>query len=239
MYSKEQSYLPPQEWKHRVTVVIPAKDEELCIREIIEGSLPFAHEIIVVDGHSKDKTGEIASSLGTRVIFDRKRGKGDAIRCAIPEIQTEFVVFIDADGSHDPSDIPRLVMPLVGDTADHVTGSRLIGGSSELHGGFDECFRLMGSSFITALINWRFGVRLSDSQNGFRAIKTSVLRQLDLQEDITTIEQEMIMSTLLKGFRMGEVPTHEYPRKYGISHISLMKVWWRYGLCLIRMLLKK
>ena len=86
------------------------------------------------------------------------------------------------------------------DEADHVSASRLIGGSSELHGGFDECFRLMGSSFITACINWKFKVRLSESQNGFRAIKTDVIKQLDLKENITTIEQEMIMKNSQERF---------------------------------------
>lgn len=61
-----------------------------------------------------------------------------------------------------------------------------------------------GKPFITACINNRFGVLLSESQNGFRAIKTNVLRALDLREDITTIEQEMIIKTLKKGFRMGK-----------------------------------
>jgi len=87
---------------------------------------------------------------------------------------------------------------------------------------------------ITACINWRFHVCLSESQNGFRAIKTDVLRQLELRENITTIEQEMIMQTLKKGFRMAEVPTHEHERKVGTSHIKLRKVWLRYVYSLIR-----
>jgi dolichol-phosphate mannosyltransferase len=120
------------------------------------------------------------------------------------------------------------VEPILKDEADHVTGSRLIGGSSELHGGFDEFFRLMGSSFITACINWRFKVRLSDSQNGFRAIRTDVMKQLGLTSNITTIEQEMIMKTLKKGFRMAEVPAHEEKRVAGYSKIDLKKVWLAY-----------
>ena len=120
--------------------------------------------------------------------------------------------------------------------ADHVSGSRLIGGSSELHGGFDECFRLMGSSLITACVNHRFKVRLSESQNGFRAIRTAVLRDLDLVENITTIEQEMIIKTLKKGYRMGEVPTHEHKRKAGYSKISIMKVAFRYVYSMIKCL---
>jgi dolichol-phosphate mannosyltransferase len=148
----------------------------------------------------------------------------------------DIVVFMDADGSHDPADIPKLVQPIVDNRADHVSGSRLMGGSSELHGGFDECFRLMGSSFITACINWKFGVRLSESQNGFRAIRTDVMKRLDLKENITTIEQEMIMKTLRKGFRMAEVPSHEKERTMGYSKISLRKVWFRYVYSLFKYL---
>ena len=151
-------------------------------------------------------------------------------------VSGDIIVFIDADGSHDPKDIPKLVAPIQRDEADHVSASRLIGGSSELHGGFDECFRLMGSSFITACINWRFKVRLSESQNGFRAIKTDIIKQLDLKENITTIEQEMIMKTLKKGFRMAEVPSHEYEREEGYSKISLGKVWFRYVYTLVKYL---
>ena len=117
---------------------------------------------------------------GARVMADASRGKGRAIRQAIPHIRTPVTVFLDADGSHDPEDIPLLVQPILAGDADHVVASRLRGGSSELHGGFDEFLRLAGSSFITACINWRFKCRLSDSQNGFRAVRTSVLRQLDL-----------------------------------------------------------
>ena len=96
------------------------------------------------------------------VLADGGRGKGEALRRAIPHIRTPIAVFLDADGSHDPEDIPLLVEPILDDAPDHVTASRLRGGSSELHGGFDEFFRLAGSSFITACINWRFGCRLSD-----------------------------------------------------------------------------
>jgi dolichol-phosphate hexosyltransferase len=188
----------------------------------------------VVDGHSSDNTREIAERLGAKVIRDGGKGKGEAIRCAIPSITAEIAVFMDADGSHDPSDIPRLVAPILAGEADHVSGSRLLGGSSELHGGFDECFRLMGSSFITACINWRFKVRLSESQNGFRAIRTEVLRQLDLRENITTIEQEMIIKTLRKGFRMAEVPAHEHSRKAGKSSIRLSRVAFRYVWSVVR-----
>ncbi len=229
---------PPDPFpRERLTTIIPAKNEAQSIAELIERASEYSIQVIVVDGHSTDNTRQIAEQCGARVILDGGKGKGEAMRCAIPHITTDITVFMDADWSHDPDDIPILATPILNGTADHVTGSRLIGGSSELHGGFDEFLRLMGSSFITACINFRFHVRLSDSQNGFRAIKTEVLKDLGLISNITTIEQEMIMRTLRLGYKMDEVPTHEYSRKYGSSHIRLSRVWLWYGCNLIRNLI--
>ena len=205
-----------------VAVVIAAKDEAATIADVIRRCRPFVDEIIVVDGHSRDQTPGIAATEGARVVTDNGRGKGEALRVGVREVSSDVTVFIDADGSHVPEDIPQLIAPIVARVADHVSASRLKGGSSELHGGFDEFFRLTGSSLITACINWRFGVRLSDSQNGFRAIRTDLFHRLDLRSNHTTIEQEMIMQTLKRGGRMDEIPSHEHARRHGVSHI---KVW--------------
>jgi glycosyltransferase involved in cell wall biosynthesis len=217
-----------------VSVVIAAKQEAPSIADIIDRTRRYASEIVVVDGHSTDGTAEVARRHGASVLVDGGRGKGEAIRRAIPTIRTPVTVFIDADGSHDPEDIPLLVEPILANRADHVSASRLRGGSSELHGGFDEFFRLAGSSFITACINWRFNCHLSDSQNGFRAIRTSVLRDLGLSENMTTIEQEMIIKTLRRGLRMAEVPSHEHPRAHGASHIRVWRSAPRYGYSLVK-----
>jgi glycosyltransferase involved in cell wall biosynthesis len=219
-----------------VCAVIAAKQEAPSIPDVIRRTRRYANEVIVVAGYSTDGTPEIAERCGARVLADGGRGKGEAVRRAIPYIHTPITVLLDADGSHDPEDIPLLVEPILTDRADHVSASRLKGGSSELHGGFDEFFRLTGSSFITACINWRFNCQLSESQNGFRAIRTSVLRQLDLREDVTTIEQEMIIKTLRHGFRMAEVPSHEHPRAHGASHIRVWRSAPRYGYSLVKYL---
>jgi dolichol-phosphate mannosyltransferase len=213
-------------------IVIPTKNEEKTIEEIIKGCKQYTEKIILIDGHSTDKTRDIAESLNVKVIMDPGKGKGSGIRASIEHVADEdIVVFIDADGSHDYNDIPKLIKPIQEGKADHVTGSRLLGGSSELHGGFDEFMRLTGSSFITFCINHRYkksNIRLSDSQNGFRAIRGAVLKDLNLEENITTIEQEMIIKTLKKNYKMAEVPTHEHKRRYGDSSIKMRKVFFRY-----------
>jgi glycosyltransferase involved in cell wall biosynthesis len=218
-----------------VTVVIAAKNEAATIAAVVGGCRTYARTVLVmVDRRTTDETVTRASDSGARVLLDEGRGKGHAMRLAVPHVRTAVTVFIDADGSHDHRDIPHLVEPILNGTADHVSASRLRGGSSELHGGFDEFFRLMGSSLITACINRRFGVRLSESQNGFRAIRTDVLQALALRSDSTTIEQEMIIRTLGLGYRMAEVPSHEHQRVAGTSHIRLRRVALAYVLNLVR-----
>jgi dolichol-phosphate mannosyltransferase len=212
----------------KITVVIPTKNEEKTIAEIVNSCKVHGDEIIVVDGHSVDNTRAIAQNEGAKVVLDNKKGKGDGIRVGIQEAEGDVVVFIDADGSHDPDDIPKLVKPILEDKADLVIGSRGKGGSDELHGDVEKLLRMIGSDIILIGINKRWKVHLTDSQNGFRAIRTEVARQLDLKENITTIEQEMTMKCLKKGFIVDEVPTHEYERKHGKSVISLRKVWVRY-----------
>lgn len=208
----------------KVTVVIPAKNEGQTISEVIEGVRSYADEILVVDGHSTDDTRKIALEVGARVELDHGRGKGDGIRTAIEKAKGDVLVFIDADGSHVPSDIPTLLAPILRDEADLVVGSRGRGGSDEAYGTVTDFVRNTGGHIILLAINYRYGVRLTDSQNGFRSIRAEVARRLDLREDLTTIEQEMLMKCLKLGYRVAEVPSHEYKRKHGHSRIVLWKV---------------
>lgn len=221
----------------KVTVVIPAKNESATIQDVIEGIRPHADEILVVDGHSTDDTRKIALELGARVELDHGRGKGDAVRTAIEKAKGEVVVFIDADGSHEPSDIPKLVAPILAGEADLVIGSRGRGGSDEAYGTITDFVRNTGGHVILLAINYRYGVRLTDSQNGFRAIRTDVARALGLKEDLTTIEQEMLMRALKLGYRVSEVASHEYRRRHGDSRIVLWKVSHKYLWSLLKGLL--
>jgi len=208
--------------------VIPTRNEEGNIADIIRSTKPFVDDIYVVDGHSNDRTREIAAAEGAKILLDNGKGKGDGIRTAINKIDADILVFIDADGSHDPQDIPKMVAPIKEGRADMVVGSRGRGGSDELHGDIQKLLRMIGSDIILIAINYRWKCHLTDSQNGFRAVRTKAARDLNLKENITTIEQEMTMKFLKKGYKIDEIPAHEYSRKHGQSSIRLGKVWFRY-----------
>ena len=114
--------------------------------------------------------------------------------------------------------------------ADMVIGSRIKGGSDEFYINFDNLIRQIGNDFLTWMINLRWNQKLSDVQNGFRAVKKSVLEVLDLKAKDFDIEQEMVMKCLKKGFKIGEVNSHEYERKWGESKLKTRKGWvflWR------------
>ena len=213
---------------HRISICIPAKDEAATIEEVIDRSRPHGDEIFVVDGHSKDQTRELAEAMGVPVYLDAGLGKGCAVREAVARATGDILVTIDADLSFDPGDIPRLVAPVANGDAEYGSVSRMRGGSDELHGDLDKFIRMVGQDIITLGVNYRFDVRLTDSQSGFRAFDLAAARSITLVENITTTEQEMIIKFLRKGYRIVEVPTHEYASRRDRSHISLRRHAARY-----------
>lgn len=219
---------------HTITAVIPARNEAKNLSEVIQGVAPFVDETILLDGHSTDGSRELAESLGVRVVLDNRKGKGEAVRLGIAEAKGDIIVLIDADCSHDPKDIPAFLEPIIAGKADMVIGSRMTGGSHELHGDINRFIRLTGSLIILLAINYRWNVRLTDVQNGFRAIRTDVARALGLKEDIHTIEEEMVMKALKKGFRVLDVPSREYERKHGESTLSHWKDGHRFVWCVLK-----
>ena len=209
---------------HAITLILPTKNEAEGIASIIDGSRKFADEIIVVDGHSTDGTILEAEKAGAdKVFLDEGTGKGNAYQCGVRAATHEIIVFMDADGSHDPSIIPLLVAPIIAGQADFVVGSRIKGGSDELHGDVDNFLRAVGSGIITTAINLRFKSSITDALNGYRAIRKSVFRQLELNCSDFDIEQHMICRALGKKFRLVEVPAHEYRRKWGRSKLPTFK----------------
>jgi glycosyltransferase involved in cell wall biosynthesis len=223
---------------NEVSLIICAKAEEKTLGAIIEQARGYVSEVIVVlarvDG---DDSYNIATDLGARCIDDLGKGKGLAIQAGIVACQYPYIVFMDADGSHDAHDITKLLVPLKEGRADLVIGSRIQGGSDELGGGLENSLRLIGSSIITLGINLRFKTHLTDSQNGFRAVLKDKIDTIDLKENSTTIEQEILIKMLKRNYRVSEVATHEYQRRFGNSHISLKRAWPRYLYSWLKLLL--
>lgn len=217
-----------------VTVVILARNESQSIEEVVRNASAWCNDVLVMDGRSTDRTAEIAREAGARVVSDQGRGKGAALRQSLGLCQTRFVVFIDADGSHDPRDIARLVGRLSELNADLCIGSRFAGGSDELSVSFGQLVRTVGNILMNIAINKRWGVELTDTLNGFRAARRQSAIDVGLQEDTHTIEQEMVMKFLRHGLVVVNEPTHEYKRLFGVSHIRIWREWPKFVWCVVR-----
>lgn len=210
--------------KVRLSAVICAKAEQQTLSKVVRAVARYVEEIVVVlapnDEFSCSFTQQTHQPL-LRVLHDSGKGKGEALRLGARVATGTILVFMDADGSHKPYDIPKLVQPIRTNQADMVVASRGRGGSDELHGTVEKMIRLIGSSIITTLINIRFKVELTDSQNGFRAISRQAWQRLSLRTNTFAIEQEMLMQALRHGLRVAEIPSHESARKFGTSKINL------------------
>jgi glycosyltransferase involved in cell wall biosynthesis len=206
-----------------VTIVVPCRNEGKNLELLLPQLVGVADELMLVDGHSSDNTGELARRYNTGLVLDHGKGKGDGVRVGIENATRDICVFIDADLSHDPRDIAQMVQPILEGRADMVLGSRMRGGGDEFIATLPELVRLFGNMGLTWLINVRCNARLSDSQNGFRAARTSLLRALELTSNKHTIECEMVMRAFRAGARVVEVPAHESPRRFGKSQLSVVK----------------
>jgi dolichol-phosphate mannosyltransferase len=216
----------------RVAAVILARNEEHTNAAADSGAARFVHAVFVMDGHSGDRTAAEAAKAGAQVHLDPGRGKGSAIRHSLPLVDADVVVFMDADGSHDPADIPRLAGPVVRGEAELCIGSRFAGGSEELSVSASQLIRTIGNISMNIVINRRWRTTLTDTLNGFRAIRREAAQRIRMTEDTHTIEQEMAMKMLRHGYRVINVPTHEYARKYGVSHINIWREWPTFVWCM-------
>jgi len=216
-----------------VVAVILARNEERTIREVVQSAARFVHEVVLMDGRSSDRTATIAKEAGASVHIDQGKGKGAAIRQSLELVNADVVVFMDADGSHDPTDIPGLALPVVRGETDLCVGSRFAGGSDELSVGFGQLIRSNGNILMNIAINKRWNISLTDTLNGFRAIRRQAALSVGLKENRHTIEQEIVMKMLRHGYKVINVPTHEYERKYGSSHINIWKEWPMFVWCVI------
>jgi glycosyltransferase involved in cell wall biosynthesis len=205
--------------KPYISVIIAALNEEDAIGKVID-SVPkdLADEIVVVDNGSKDRTAEVATAAGARVVKEPIPGYGRAFRAGLRSIspECEIVVFLDGDGSDCPEMMDRLVQPIMEGTADFVIGSRTRGKREPASMNFHQ---VIAGYMIGFMLRILYGVRSTD-MGPFRAIRRDTLARLNLREETYGWPLEMQMRAARARVRTMEVPVNYRRRAGGHSKIA-------------------
>lgn len=204
----------------KVAIVIPALNEEAAIHQLL-AKLPqdFAQWVIVVDNGSTDATATIAQKSGAIVIAEPLRGYG---RACLKGFNTacsfgaEIVIFMDGDGSDDPTDLPMMLRPISEGRADFVIGSRVSDLSEQ---GAVPAQARLGNWLVSRMIRLLFGVRLHDI-GSFRAVRRSLLETIDMREMTYGWPVEMLLKAAQAHYRILELPIHYRYRSHGRSKVA-------------------
>lgn len=203
-----------------VSVVIPAHNEAPTIADVVAACArhtPNLVEVLVVDDGSTDGTAERALAAGARVIrLEQNGGKGLAIRRGVAEARGEILIFIDADGQDDPSEIPGLLAAFRPDV-DLVLGSRFLG---RFQPGAITRLNYLGTRFITGSLNLLFGTSVTDPLAGFRAVRARVFETVELRARGYDIEVDLLLRVIQAGGQVAEAPAQRSQRPYGQSGLS-------------------
>jgi glycosyl transferase family 2 len=219
----------PQRFRGKIAILVPAYNEAENIGQVL-GLMPaevcgVQTSVLVVDDGSRDGTGDVAAEHGAVVARHViNRGGGAALRTGyrlMVESGAELVVTLDADGQHLPSEMPRLVQPVLDGEVDVAHGSRVLGEADDNH-----FARELGIVFFNRLVSTITRTRVSDCSNGYRAVRTTVLPQLVLrQEQFHT--SEFMIEAIKRGVPAKEVPVTVAKRLHGHSKKPAVV---RYGL---------
>lgn len=234
----------------KLSVLIPVYNEvgtlEEAIRRVRGVGLP--KEIIVVDDGSTDGTRELLGRLQSRsgnendpanefkVLFQAtNRGKGAAIRSALPHVTGDVVIVQDADLEYDPRDYGKLLEPILSGQADVVYGTRFYGGGPHRVLFF---WHYLGNQMLTLFSNILTNLNLTDMEVGYKVFKTEVLKDIRIKSDRFGFEPEVTVKVAKKKCRVYEVPISYHGRTYAEGK----KITWKDGFstlyCLLRFWLK-
>jgi glycosyltransferase involved in cell wall biosynthesis len=202
----------------RVSVIIPALNEDATIEAVVRGiPAQLADEIIVADNGSIDSTAERARHAGARVILETKRGYGRACRAGVlAATESDILVFLDGDGSDCPELMERLLGPILAGTHDFVIGSRLRG---QRDPGSMNAAQILAGRIAGVLLRLAYGATYSD-MGPFRAIRSDALASLGMKEQTYGWNLEMQMRAAQTGLRILEVPVDHRRRAGGKSKVS-------------------
>lgn len=218
--------MTPRRRKKKITVLIPCYNEQRGIASVIQG-FPKQHieragytlEIIVIDNSSADRTSEIARECGATVLFEPKKGKGNAIRRGFYSISddTDYVVMIDGDGTYQPKEILRLIEPLDSGFCNVVIGSRLGGRVGK---GSMTSLNRVGNWIFSHLVRYFYLVNVTDVLTGYFAWKREALVKLrpHLASEGFAVEIEMVTKMARLGEEIYCVPI-TYATRAGESNL--------------------
>ncbi|MBW2981163.1 glycosyltransferase family 2 protein [Candidatus Woesearchaeota archaeon] len=211
-----------------LSVIVACYNEEKNILDTIKRvhrAMPNA-EIVVVDDGSKDKTSKIAKSSGIKnlkvIRYTPNQGKGNAIKVGINNASGEIMAQVDADSQFPPEELPRLIKPILNGKADIVFASRFVKGSTVQKGSLTRMRRL-ANYVISGFTSVLCGKRLTDVNAGFKAWKSDVIRDIDLQCKDFAYEPEIAIMAQKKGYKIIEVPVNYKGRQTGISNVKLIR----------------
>lgn len=199
----------------RISVIIPALNEEESISLVINEIPGYVNEIIVVDNGSKDNTPEVARNTGAKVISEKKKGYGHACLAGISVVSApDIIVFLDGDYSDYPGDINLLVDPIISEGYDFVVGSRI----KRRENNAIPIHSVAANIFFGILIQILYGVKFTDL-GPFRAIKYDRLLELGMQHGAYGWTAEMQVKAAKMGFKIKEVNVR-YRRRLGTSKVT-------------------
>lgn len=208
-----------------VSVVMPTINECQNIKEVIPKLPEFVDEIVVVDGCSTDGTiDEIRKyRKDAKIFIEKAKGKGIALRRGFKEASGDIIIMMDADGSHNPKELPMLVDPVL-NGYDVAKASRILPG-----GGSDDFthFRKFGNKMFVTMVNTLYGSEFTDLCYGYRAFKKDALERLQITTNGFEVETEQSILMIKAGLKIKEVPSFEIKRKYGNSRLNSFTDGWR------------
>ncbi|SRR6266487_791664 len=204
----------------KISVVIPCYNEENGVREVIGRMPKSVDEIVVVDNNCTDRTAEVATSLGARVVAEATPGYGAAYKAGLRASSGDIVVTLDGDGTYPPEEIERLVDELVERRWDFLSASRF----PLSNPGAMELTNRLGNWVLTVASALLFFKPIRDSQSGMWVFRRPLLEKLRLTSDGMAFSEEIKLEAMLRGFRFGE---GHIPYGARVGEVKLQK--WRDG----------
>ena len=205
-----------------LSIIVSSKKECENLKTILPILKEKSDDVIVVDGHSKDGTKEICLHNKVNFVLDNGLGKGDAQRVGVSVAKYDYIIFYDADGSHDPKDINNLYNDVTSEKFELIVCSRKKGGSLDLSCNltFIGLIRSTGCDFLTLIFNKLFKTEFSDILYSLKATSKKNFINLNTTENGFGIEIDILVKSVKNKYRIKEIPSRENARVHGESKLS-------------------